>query len=438
MALMTERGEKDEDQQQKHKEPRQGCCITCCCCCTQCMSGFIFLLIIAGLVLCARYFLEFPVIINGFGKTINFTEQAVNAIIAESSSHGSSTSPQSHDHTCNTTYKVFVGSFQLLNESCQVQYNDTSSPSFQRDASRIHTMLNKIFNDSLLKSPYINASVFSISPDLFTVQVQLLFSDDSTVNVVNADSVAQVLKASSRNAESFNISINTASVVVGAVAACPPSMDQSQSQPWQSVIQQSQTTICMGNLLSAFWVLTTSSCVSNRELSSLTVILSANISPNRIWTVAKIIQHPNFTASPLTNNIALILLSCPVFFSSTILPICLPQSLQDPTLGTVCNITNGNILNAPSTSGSITVAGTVTSGTTCLSKSQDGIIYISLTSKASLIQVDIGTSLICTNTNKVLYFQGIASSQQNSTGLDCLNYISIGHYSEWIKSYILA
>ncbi|XP_063300641.1 chymotrypsin-C-like [Pelobates fuscus] len=450
MAFMTMADEKDPQNDEKKRKKRKGCCsvccTSCCFCCIECLSGFILLLIVAGLVLCARIFLEFPVILNGFGRTFNFSSYAVSAITSESSSTyllGSACGlciGNTDPTHCNNTYQVYMGSFKLLNELYQTQYNDTSTTGFQVEAKRIGKMLKRIFNSSLVK-PYSNASTFLISPDPLTAHVQLLFCNDSAADyVINGDAVAQVLKSFNGSLGDMNITMDTNSVVVGGEAPCPTSLGLGQTWPWQSVIQQGQTPICIGSLLAAFWVLVPASCVSKRDLSLLSVTLGSSYSANTVWKVANIIQNPNYTASPLTNDIALVLLSTPALFSSTIMPICLPQTMENPALGTLCSMNNGNISDALSTAGLVTMAGTVTSGVTCLTTSQNGITYISPTfTIASLIQVDVGSTLVCMGTNKAVYLQGITSSQQKSTSLNssCVNYINIGTAIDWIKTYII-
>ncbi|XP_053310803.1 transmembrane protease serine 11D-like [Spea bombifrons] len=449
MALMT-KDEKDGIQQQMHKKPmgtRGGCCASCCSCCIRCLSGFIFLLIIAGLFLCVRIFLEFPVIINGFGRNSNFTNQAVNAIITDSADAPTSSllsgsacvCGESYDCVpCNQTFQVLMGSFQLLNESYHSQYDNTSSAGFQAAASRIQTALNNIFNNSLLKGLYKNASVFSISPSPFTIYVQLLFYNISNSGYgINVDAAAEVLRKFTGPMDNVNISLDAQSVVMGGAAPCPVSLPSGQTWPWQAVILENQSPICMGSLLAGLWVITSASCANTRDISILTVSIGINgSSSNRMWKVAKVIPHPNFTASPITNNIALILLTTPVLFSTSVRPICLPQTVEVPIVGSLCNITTGNIFSG----GLMNVAGTLTSALNCLSKSQDALIYVSPTfSNTPYIQVGVGSSLVCTDLNNRGYLHGISSFQQNSTSLSspCLNYTSIGPVADWITSYIL-
>ncbi|KAG8587746.1 hypothetical protein GDO81_005771, partial [Engystomops pustulosus] len=139
MALMAAVAENDGDRQLLHKKSRTtccSCCYSCCSCCIHCLSGFIFLLAIAGLVLCARIFLEFPVILNGFRSTVNVTMETIDALISDPQDSASSTNLPASTKTC----KMFVGSFQLLNTTNLPQNIDTSSADFQNIVQSVQSM----------------------------------------------------------------------------------------------------------------------------------------------------------------------------------------------------------------------------------------------------------------------------------------------------------
>ncbi|KAM3936097.1 transmembrane protease serine 11D-like [Leptodactylus fuscus] len=512
MALMAEAAENDGDRQLLHKKSRTvccGCCASCCSCCIHCLSGFIFLLTIAGLVLCARIFLEFPVIINGFRSTMNVTKETIDEL--SSDSQGSGSNQPSSTKTC----KVFVGSFELINETYLPQYNDTSSADFQRTAQRLQNMMNTTLKNSLLNVSYRNASVFLLSPDPTTAHFQLLFcNDNSTVSGITADNIVQILKNYSASKENINISVNVNSLAIGGnvnqkaiarppgchvnplelksmnldavitidpagIAPCPAFFNSSQSWPWRVVLQGNQKTLCTGSLLSSFWILSSASCVKDwqlidlgghvtteanqwkghrcnnqrllakedsraagpdrargtsehqdRDPASLTISLGDGRSS---LTVDTIIQHPNFTSSPVLSNFALIRLSRPAWFTSFITPICLPQTSQDPAIGSVCGSMVWKDL-----SGSLSgLTGTMTSGTTCLQKSEYGTLYLQPSlSNFSYNQTDPGIALVCMKADGTAYLQGILSSSSLSTS-PCLSFTSIGQTIGWVSSYII-
>ncbi|KAM4046908.1 transmembrane protease serine 11D-like [Anomaloglossus baeobatrachus] len=422
MALLTET---DGDRKLLHKKSRTiccSCCASCCSHCIQCLSGFIFLLAIAGLVLCARYFLEFPVILNGFKSAMNYTEETVDALIANSG-----TNQPASTQTC----KMFVGSFTLPNEVYLPAYNDTSSADFQRIAQRLQTMINTLLNNSLLTMSYGNSSVFMLRPNPTTANFQMLFcNDNATISGIKADNVLQIL----RNYTYANISIKVDSITVGGGTPCPTFLNTNQTWPWHIILQDNKVTLCSGSLLSSFWILSSANCVINRDLSLLSIKLGDG---QRSLSIDTIIQHPNFTTSPVLSNFALIHLSTPMWFSSSILPICLPQMSQDPTIGSVCSTLVWNTL----TSGFSGLAGAVTSELTCLiSKTDHGTFYFKPSlSKMSLNQTDTGNALVCMNADGTAYLQGISIYQSNSSLLTspCLSFSSIGQTISWINSYLL-
>ncbi|XP_075706542.1 transmembrane protease serine 11D-like [Rhinoderma darwinii] len=437
MALMAEAVEKDGDRQLLHKKSRTtccSCCANCCSCCIHCLSGFIFLAAIAGLVLCARIFLELPVILNGFRITMNFTQVAVDTPISDSQDSVNVTDQPASSETC----KMFVGSVKLLNRTYLPQYNDTSSADFQRTAQLLKAVINTKLNNSLLKVGYRNASIFSLSPNPTTAHFQVLFcNDNATMREIKTDNVLKILKNYSMSEDNVNVTMDVDSLTVGELASCPTYCNSSHSWPWHIVLQENQMTVCIGSLLSSFWVLSSANCLKNRNLSLLSIMVGGGRSFTQKSTlrIDTIIQHPNFTASPVLNNFALIRLSTPMWFTSSLIPICLSQTTQDPDTGSVCSTLDWNF----STDGLSSLAGTVTSGLTCLSKTVYGSLYLKPSlSNISLNQTDRGNALVCMNADGTAYLQGISMYLSNSSlsTSPCLSFTSIGQTISWINSYI--
>ncbi|XP_069828803.1 transmembrane protease serine 11D-like [Dendropsophus ebraccatus] len=427
MALMAETVGNDGDRELLHKKSRTTCCdgcAKCCVCCIHCLSGFILLLAIAGLVLCARVFLEFPMIKNGFRSSSNFTKETGDALISEHS--GSSTD---QPETC----RMFVGSFQVVNEVYLPQYNDTSSADFQRMAQRLQTLINMKLNYSLVKASYRNASIFMLSPNPITARFQLLFcNDNATISGIKADIIAQSLK-NDANKDAVNISVNVDSLAVGVTAPCPIFLNSSQPWPWHIVLQENQKSLCSGSLLGGFWALSSAKCVKKRDPSLLTVMVGDGL---RSLSIDTILLHPNFTESPVLSNFALIRLSTPVWFNSSITPICLPQTSQDPTTGSSCS----TLVTNASTGGLSTLAGSLTSSLDCSSKTEYKSLYLKPSlSSSSYNQTDRGDALVCMDTDGTAYLQGILMHPTNSSLSSslCLSFTSIGETISWINSYIL-
>ncbi|XP_073471315.1 transmembrane protease serine 11D-like [Aquarana catesbeiana] len=442
MALMAQAVEKDGDQQLLHKKPKEtchGCCKSCCACCIRWMSGFIVLLVIAGIVLCFRVFFEFPVILNGFRNTLNFSKETVEALMEvtpyfEEPYNQNASSETFTNEVSIEKCKMFVGCFELLNETYLPQYGDISSPEFQATAQRIKTLLNKTFINSPLYSSYRNASLFSLRSGPTIAYFQLLFCNKSnTWSGIKADAVAKILQSYNISQQHGNISINVYSVAVGGLAPCPLFWNVAQPWPWQVIIKVDGTAVCTGSLLTAFWVLSSANCLLNRDTALLSVSLGSG---NSSQTVAKIIQHPNFTAAPIYNNFALIHLSKPVWFKSSLTPLCLPQVIQDPVPGSVCNGSAGDLLSGDP----VYMASTTASEEICPKQSQNGTIYITPTLTIKQItQMDTGNALVCINTaDNTSYIQGMSPYLSNGSIIisTCISYANIGPAVDWIRSCI--
>ncbi|XP_072272966.1 transmembrane protease serine 11D-like isoform X2 [Pyxicephalus adspersus] len=428
MALMSQAVENDGDQQLLHKKSKGTCCRcckSCCACFIRCTSGLIVLLVIAALVLCLRFFFEFPVIYNGFRNTMHFSEEAVHALMA-------TTPNPSNQNASAETCKMFVGSFKLLNAIYDPQYSNTSSSGFQATAQRIQTLLNKTFINSPLSSSYKNASLFSIRSDPVIAYFQLLFCNNSnTWSGIEDDAVVNILQSYNTSQQNGDVSIDVRSVSVGGLAPCPLFWSPAQPWPWQVTIKLDGTAICTGTLLTAFWVLSSANCLLNRDISLLSVESGSSSE-----TVARIIQHPNFTTAPAYNNFALIHLSNPVWFMSSLTPLCLPQANQVPARGSICMGSSGDLLSG----GLGYVISTVASAETCLNQPQNGTIYITPTLTIKQVsQMDTGNALVCMNTaDNTSYIQGISPYLSNGsvTSNACLSYTNIGPAIVWVHSYI--
>ncbi|NXP14583.1 PRS55 protease, partial [Thinocorus orbignyianus] len=96
--------------------------------------------------------------------------------------------------------------------------------------------------------------------------------------------------------------------------------------PWHVSIRSRGKHICGGAIISAFWILTAAHCFAEEMPRDLTVAVGeTDLShPLEKHRVENLVLHENFDRMSMENDIALILLSSPIQFSSEKVPICLP------------------------------------------------------------------------------------------------------------------
>ncbi|NWZ03218.1 PRS55 protease, partial [Loxia curvirostra] len=96
--------------------------------------------------------------------------------------------------------------------------------------------------------------------------------------------------------------------------------------PWHVSIQSHGKRICGGTIISALWILTAAHCFADELPPDLTVVVGGvNLSlPLEECHPDSLILHEEFNRTSLQNDIALILLSTPIEFSTEKIPVCLP------------------------------------------------------------------------------------------------------------------
>ncbi|XP_029469858.1 plasminogen-like [Rhinatrema bivittatum] len=198
--------------------------------------------------------------------------------------------------------------------------------------------------------------------------------------------------------------------------------------------------MCLGSLVSESWVLSSASCVNASAPSRYSVLLGGGSrnSYNVQRDVAEIIVHPSHSMVSDSPSIVLVRLAEPVWFSSSVLPICLPDPLLLLLPETTCWTAawTSNNLNF----GSIQkTGGTVSSPTSCLGLSQNLSLCIEMSVPgATLYQMDAGVSLVCPFKDATFYLAGILPSEQNfSFASPNSAFVRTGPFVAWIKSHIL-
>ncbi|XP_056305583.1 acrosin [Danio aesculapii] len=105
--------------------------------------------------------------------------------------------------------------------------------------------------------------------------------------------------------------------------------------PWQVSIQQMFWHICGGSIISHRWVITASHCFKkNRNNNKLLVVAGVNsrFKPGKgvqYRTVQKVILHEKYNQSEYDNDVALLYLHHPFYFTNYVQPVCILENQMD-------------------------------------------------------------------------------------------------------------
>uniref|UniRef100_A0A672G4C4 Peptidase S1 domain-containing protein n=1 Tax=Salarias fasciatus TaxID=181472 RepID=A0A672G4C4_SALFA len=98
--------------------------------------------------------------------------------------------------------------------------------------------------------------------------------------------------------------------------------------PWQVSLNRFGVQFCGGSLINEEWVLSAAHCFQGLTTARLTAHLGrqsqSGPNPNeQSWSISQIVSHPNYSNVTEDNDIALLRLSSPATFTSSIVPVCL-------------------------------------------------------------------------------------------------------------------
>ncbi|XP_065204628.1 venom protease-like isoform X2 [Planococcus citri] len=148
--------------------------------------------------------------------------------------------------------------------------------------------------------------------------------------ITKSSSKPTSVESTNRNAYSFcGKSTKIMAKIIGGKSTTPGDW------PWMAAIgfrypsKPRPEFLCGGTLISDTWILTAGHCVRSVGKSTQTVARVGEIDLTKDsatdMPAEEIIVHPQFTFSPLLNDIALLRLRNPVTFTAKIRPICLPK-----------------------------------------------------------------------------------------------------------------
>ncbi|XP_067303349.1 si:dkey-9p24.5 [Pseudorasbora parva] len=123
--------------------------------------------------------------------------------------------------------------------------------------------------------------------------------------------------------------------------------------PWHvSVLYQPDSSapfsqVCGGALIDKYWIMTASSCVHDRNQSTLLIragssILDIDDENTQTAEVARIIIHERFNPVTLRYSIALLQMKTPFVFNDFVYPICVPDDAAADHKYESCHITGYN------------------------------------------------------------------------------------------------
>uniref|UniRef100_A0A8C2FP03 Acrosin n=1 Tax=Cyprinus carpio TaxID=7962 RepID=A0A8C2FP03_CYPCA len=104
--------------------------------------------------------------------------------------------------------------------------------------------------------------------------------------------------------------------------------------PWQVSIQRMSRHICGGSVISHWWVVTASHCFKNSNNYKLRIVAGVNSRSKygmgvQYRSVQQVILHENFSRLNYDNDVALLHLHHPLYFTKHVQPLCIMENEMD-------------------------------------------------------------------------------------------------------------
>eukprot|EP00112_Aurelia_sp_Birch-Aquarium-sp1_P011049 Seg2332.1 transcript_id=Seg2332.1/GoldUCD/mRNA.D3Y31 product="Chymotrypsin-like elastase family member 2A" protein_id=Seg2332.1/GoldUCD/D3Y31 len=216
--------------------------------------------------------------------------------------------------------------------------------------------------------------------------------------------------------------------------------------PWMaSLWMYKRSHICGGSLLNSRWILTASHCVvgTGASTSNLQIKVGehdhrSNDGNEQVLDVERIVSHPQYSRSRLTNDIALIKLKNPVRFNSRVQTICLPSSGSRPQVGSrQCYLSGWGSIQHPGSSHHTLQQAMlpVVSYSNCFNRRDMVCTGFGRSSLTNACRGDSGGPYVCRKSDGSWEQHGVASFVVEY----CKYYTAftpVGDYISWINQHI--